>query len=215
MKSAFFATSARDGPNMPKANATGSVLSLQLHERLLAGDDDALGHVWSLLWRPLCRRLSRRYPHANADAVSDAVTDAIRIYAAKPEIFDAGRALPDVYVFGIARRILRDSLRSDGRRQIRERAAEVVLYGHRGRGADDVLSQVAKTEVRSALLLICTPSEFLAFEAYLEGAGEAAVAVHLGLEHLQRDEQRRAEKRLKDALTKRLKRFLRKTQVGI
>ena len=106
---------------MADRNDASAVRLRELHVRLLGGDRDALDPMWDELWRPLCRRLRRQFSRAQADLVADAATDAIRAYVERPQAFDPAQHVPlDVFVYGIAWRMLRDRLRADGRRSERQ-----------------------------------------------------------------------------------------------
>jgi hypothetical protein len=79
-------------------------------------------------------------------------TDAFLTYVARPFAFDAARQVPlDGFLYGIAARILRDRLRSDGRRSLREGNYAERIGMTRGDRADERgVSRVALGEVRQA-----------------------------------------------------------------
>jgi hypothetical protein len=83
----------------------------ELHSAVIHGDPAALAQIWIELWRPLCRRLERRFRLAPTDLVADAATDGLLAYIASRHTFDPMRRVPlEMFVFGIAARMLRDRL---------------------------------------------------------------------------------------------------------
>jgi hypothetical protein len=110
----------------------------------------------------------------------------------------------DRFLYGVAARILRDRLRSDTRRDVRERDyAEHVqrAYGHQT--TDRTTSYAAVQEVRRALPYVCDPTELAAMVAWLNEDDTGVVAVRLGLSDLRPTEQRREVKRFTARVIKR------------
>lgn len=179
-----------------------------LHLRVTRGDSSALGPLASEVSPLLRRRLRRSFQRASADLIIDAANDAILTYATRPHIFDASRNVPlDGFLYGIASRILRDRLRTEQRRQVRERAyVEHVERAFGNRTDDRATSSAAIQAVRQALPLVCDPTELAAIVVWLDEDDSGAVAVRLGLSHLQRTEQRREVRRLISRVAKRLQR---------
>ena len=94
---------------------------LALHHCVRDGNRAALEQLAAELLRPVCRRLRRQFPRAGLDLVADAADDAILVYAARPRLFDPARGVSlAAFVYGIAARVLRDRLRADERRSVRE-----------------------------------------------------------------------------------------------
>jgi len=180
---------------------------LDLHARLLGGDHEALGELWGLMWRPLCRRLRRRFSAAHAGLVEEVTDDAILAYGACPQVFDSVRQVPlDDFVYGIARRTLRDRLRGDQRRSEREKQAAAVFNAALAAQQRSLIAHVAVGEVRSQLSLVCTPAELGALTAWLDEGDSRALAERLGLSHLPRAQQIRHGELFLGRLIKRLQR---------
>ena len=169
-------------------------------------DPTSLEQIWLELWRPLCRRLQHRFPLASTDHIADAATDAILTCIAKPHAFDPARQVPfDAFVFGIAVRVLRDRVRTERRRTVRESDYAIHRQVSESPIHDRATSQLLKQEIRSALALVCSPVELSTMDACLDGADTNALAARLGISHLPRVEQLRIVRRLWDAVIKRLK----------
>jgi len=125
---------------------------LALHARVRDGDRAALEPLAVELLRPLCRRLRRQCPRAEPDVVAETVHDAILAYAAHPRRFDPARGVSlAAFVNGIAARMLRDRLRAEERRCVREGHAWYVLHWHRRQADDRALSCATVQEIRSML----------------------------------------------------------------
>ena len=181
---------------------------LDLHVRVVNGDRVALNKLAGELWLPLCRRLRRSFPRAAADVVADASNDAILTYAARPAAFDASRQVPlQHFLYGIAARILRDRLRSDERRVVRESEyADHFLQSIGDRTDDGAMAGAAVQQVRGALQLVCNASELRAMVAWLNEDDTEIIAVCLGVSNLRPSERRREAKRFIDRVIKRLRR---------
>lgn len=179
-----------------------------LHARVTCGDSSALGQLASEVSPLLRRRLRRSFQRASTDLIIDAANDAILAYATRPQVFDASRNVPlDGFLYGIAARILRDRLRGEQRRHVRERAyAEHVERAFGDRTDNRATSSAVIQAVRRALPLVCDPTELAAVVVWLHEDDSGAVAVRLGLSHLERTEQRREVKRFISRVAKRLRR---------
>ena len=182
-----------------------------LADRVEASAARLLEQLAGELWLPLCRRLRRSFPRAATDLVADASNDAILAYAARPQEFDVSRRVPlDHFLFGIAARILRDRLRSDKRRDVREGDyGKHILQAYGHQTDDRATSHVAVQEVRRARALVCNPTELAAVVAWLNEDDTGIVAVRLGLSHLPPVEQRREVKRFTARVIMRLRRHFR------
>lgn len=187
---------------------------LALHAEVIAGDRAALEQIAVDLWRPLCRRLRREFPYAPTDLRIDASNDALLTYSARPYAFEADRFIRlDSFLFGIAARILRDRLRSDRRRLVRESVyAKHSLQRHRCQTAERAKARVTAKDIRDALRFVCNPTELLAMMAWLNEDDVGVVAARLGVSHLGPTEQRREVKRLMARVIKRLQRYFGKAE---
>lgn len=184
---------------------------LELHALLIGGDQTAVEQLADELWPLLYRRLRRSFPHTAADFIADASNDAMLTYAQRPHAFDSSRQVPlDHFLYGIAARILRDRLRSDRRRFVRESAyAEHILWAYGGHIDDRATTaRAAMKELRDALPFVCNQTELSAMVAWLNEDDTGVVAVRLGLSNLRLKEQRREVKRFTARVIKRLQRYL-------
>ena len=180
---------------------------LALHDAVIGGDAAALGQIWVEIHRSLCGRLRRRFRKVPADLIEDAATDAICAYGANPIAFDRGRGVPlEIFLFGISSRLLRDRLRTEERRTVRETAYVTHRAAYDSGAADRAPRRVLAREVRTALREVCDESELAAIEAYLDHNDRALE--HLGLSERADADERHARKRLWNAVVKRVRRLL-------
>lgn len=199
---------------MADRNDASAACLLDLHARRLGGERAALDLMWEEMWHPLCRRLRWQFSRASTDLVADVATDAIRAYGERPQAFNLAQHVPlDVFVYGIAWRMLRDRLRADGRRSERERAAASVLHANQQSG-DRILMRVLVREIRSVLPLVCTPTELAAIMSWLDDErGHPRGAGHRR-QHPADTDQRLVKKRLLARTIKRLQRLFKVPQGG-
>lgn len=93
-----------------------------LHAQLLQGDERAAEAIVVELRPRLEQSLRHSFRRASHDAIVDAVEDALLEYVRKPQSFDPARNVPlHAFLRLAAARNLRDTLRSDARREARER----------------------------------------------------------------------------------------------
>jgi len=180
---------------------------------VISGDREALEQLATKLRLPLRHRLRLTFPRAPSDLHTEASNDALLIYAAKPQAFEVGRNVPlERFLYGIAVHVLRDRLRSDQRRCLREREyAELCVQADEsldGRAAPIEAVQ----DLRRALPLVCNSIELAAMLAWLDQDDTGVVAVCLGLSHLRGTEQRREVKHCLARIVRRLQRHFDKHQ---
>lgn len=186
-----------------------------LHQRLRGGDGRAVAPLAEALLPELARRLRRRFPQMDEHLVAEAAEDAFLDYVRRPARFDLGRGVAlEEYLFLAACRNVVDRQRSDVRRRVREaeyarrtldepRLTEAEAFEIR-HDREVLLSRLAdsgvvagEAELRALRLLLNGERSPEAWAQVLELAGQPP------------EERRRALRRLKDGLLKRLRRWWR------
>lgn len=181
-------------------------LSLLLHDRLAAGDEDAIAVLFKSLVPILRRRLRYVFRDAPDATIADAIDEALVQFALDPSAFNPARGVPlDRFLCQASWRNVADILRVDRRRRDRE-----ATYA--GRSA--ILRSVTRTPgdesgtKRRLLTLLATDAEREAVTLWLDGHRRPdAVARALGLTHLPASEQRLEVKRFNDRVVRRLARL--------
>ncbi len=181
---------------------------LQLHARYLAGQPGALECLASVFLNTLPSRLQRTFPRVPWDFAVDAVTDACLEYAANPARFDPSRSASIVeFLYLVAQRNLRNRLRAETALKRRE-----LLFGAGQRSVVSPTFEISRSDINlwgAVLAVTLDPKERRAAELWLDGERNDAIAKALGDGHLSPEDRRRAAKRFKDRLLKRLSRYFR------
>jgi RNA polymerase sigma-70 factor (ECF subfamily) len=193
-----------------------------LHRRLLDRDPIAPAQLAELVLYPLTTRLRARFPEVPDPAlIDDAAADAVLNYAARPEQFDPTKRSLFGYLQMSAGGDLKNALDALRRRQLREESLDVVeLHPDRRNRVsmasdypttleDEVVSNLASqglmAQVRAAAE---TRQDAMVLQMMIDGERRSdRFAEALGLEGLSPDERRRAVKRHKDRLKKRIERL--------
>jgi hypothetical protein len=189
-----------------------------LHERVLREDVSAVNKLAGELLATLRDLLRRRFPHSPEDFLNDAVEDAILDYLKHPERFDLSRGVPlECFLRLPATRNLANLHRSHARRLNRESAyaeesarCAATRIGQEQRAertkANMTLDQVT---LRQAALDVTESNEVAAVMVWLDAPrATARLAQALGMCHCSVPQQRRAVKRFKDRMFKRLRRHV-------
>ena len=183
------------------AVAARRVDTRSLHERFRAGDPNVLEELASHLLVVLRARLRRAYPGASEDVVVDAAADAIVRYSREPDWYDPQRgASLEHFLYAVSRRDVADRLKADARRLVRESEYSHVLATMRA-------ERLHRLKARALLLQLARgDGERDAIRSWLAmGSSYSSLASELGFTRLQPYDQRRAVKRLKDRIVKRLR----------
>jgi RNA polymerase sigma-70 factor (ECF subfamily) len=194
----------------------------RIHCRLLERDPTAPADLAELVLEPLAIRLRTSFPKIpDPDLIDDAVSDAVLNYAERPEQFDPDKRGLFGYLEMSATGDLKNAIESTRRRQRREESLDVVELPSDRRNkvsmpskpataledqvVSDLSSQRLISQVRAAAE---TPQDAKVLELMIEGERRTdRFAEALGLEGLNAAECRRAVKRHKDRLKKRLDRL--------
>ncbi len=191
--------------------------SLQLHERLLAGDFAASAELFEQHLTPVISQLSklerfRWIAEQDPELIWDCVTDAIFAYIQEPRKYDPDKSSLRTYLRMSAQGDLLNALARQARRRQREQPldADVELLpfhgnedteqpGERADQEADLWSRIAK--------LVPDEVEQTVVRLMIDGERSRDVfAEVLGVSHLPDTERNREVDRVKDRLKKRLQR---------
>lgn len=178
-----------------------------LYRRLVAGDPVATADFATATLDPLAAFLAARYPWADDHLRVQAAGDAVLSVVQHPAVYDPARGDLPKFLRLAARRDLLNALAKE-RRHARRRVGTdpVELAAPAGNDDGDDLPSLAHPAVAAAIARFTAPERRV---LDLMRAGErrtGAFAAALGLGHLPAAEQRRAVKRVKDKLLRRLER---------
>lgn len=191
-----------------------------LHARLVAGDRTASAELAVRYLDELVAWLRRTNPRADPDDCVTAAGEALLDLICRPRSYDPARQTLAVYLRVSARGDLRNLQRAERKHASRRAPLEVVeLPGAAGKYpvglSEDPADVVERREqikahlspVPAAVADGLTPQEARVLELMRAGERKTALfAVALGITGLPVAEQRRAVKRAKDRLVKRLER---------
>lgn len=181
-----------------------------LHRRVLAGDDDALNQLATVLMKSLHNTLRLQWRGVSTELVATAVEDAILDYARRPGAYDPARHVPlPVFLRHSASRNLTNLVAKERRRLL----AETQFAA----GTDAVATSTPRIEREDLLgpaisaidaVVRVTPAiEQAALMAWLRGERSTKLlARSLNLFHLPSPEQSAEVKRFKDRVRRRLQR---------
>ena len=187
---------------------------LVLHECLRQGDRLASEVLISVLLEPLVREMERKFPRTDPHQVCDGVTDALLDVCSRPGTFDPGRSVPlDRFIAQAAWRNIRDTLRGEKRRKVREEKASdlsvenLVALPPPAANSEESLSQRWRQQTDDLMRTLDNPMDRKILELKLAGVRRTdEFAQVIGITHLPIAEQRRAVKRAKDRIDVQLKR---------
>jgi RNA polymerase sigma-70 factor (ECF subfamily) len=193
---------------------------LELHNRLLAGDETASADLFDRYVSQLTGALSRGHSQIaehDETLILDAVTDALFDYISRPQIYKPNLKSLKNFLYMAARgdllnkwRKVKDSAHLET--SLDERVELGQEFGNRVveemSGAQRVFAKIATEELWQQVRAIVPEKEFLQVVALMiEGVREtSAYAEYLGISDLPKAEQRKQVKRVKDRLKKRLQR---------
>ncbi len=191
-----------------------------IHERLLASDPTAPAELAQNVLGTLIKRLSQKYFYLNdSDLIFDAVTDALMSYIKNPNQFDASkRGLPG-YLHMAAEGDLKNALSKAKRIQEKEilsEDVELMVTGgntYREPALEEVLERREMADDLHSLLstLFADPVDLRMANLILQGERSTQkFAELLGMQRLPVPECRRAVKREKDRVKKRMERYLKR-----
>jgi RNA polymerase sigma-70 factor (ECF subfamily) len=202
--------------------APDGALLTAIHHRLVDRDPVAPTDLAEMVLDPLCARVRRRFPSiTDATMIHDAVVDAVLTYAEQPERFDPSKRGLLGYLMMSAEGDLKNALRARSRVEARRSDLEVVeLAPSRGnkrsmsyRLSDRIEEQVVDAMTTTVILkkvatVADNPSDAAALQMLIDGERSTdRFAEVFGLSHLDPAERKRAVKRHKDRLKKRLERL--------
>jgi len=194
--------------------------SRDIHQRLLAEDPVAPAELARNVLGPLAKEIGHRFPRYGDDPLlRDAVTDAVMDYIKNPGRFDPSRKSLWGYLVMVADGDMKNALKKAGRKRkdeivvgsVEDESADgntevkAVQAGRQPDQIDSIREKELVAKIREAL-----PDARDRQVLDLILAGERSTerfAEVLGLEGLSVEEQRRAVKRHKDRITKRLHRM--------
>ena len=196
-----------------------------LHARLLVGDPLAKNDTCQHFLAPISQRLQAKYRTTDADVVHDAVVDALLDYVERPEQYDPTRRSLLGFLLMAAERDLQNARPRHVRRQQHESGGDPVeletsggnIEIARGRDVgDEMADEDAATRLRAeAMAVMADDQERTVLRLMLDGVREtAAYARELGWLNLTPSAQREQVNRLKDRVTKRLRRRLPRNSDG-
>ncbi len=188
-----------------------------LHARLLAGDATAPADLVEQYLPFLVARLTRRFPRVDPQEVESAAVQTLFKTAQQPQRYQPDRARLDAYLYMDARGDVLNALESARRRAAREQPmgpVELIAAARNlSREGDDPAEIVLGGERVDPSLLdllreVFADQEWEVVRLMIDDERDTRVYARLlGLEHLPPAEQRRAVKRVKDRLDKRLRRL--------
>jgi RNA polymerase sigma-70 factor, ECF subfamily len=183
-----------------------------LHRRLLDKDPVAPKEVCERFAEPLLASLL--VCRADEQACGSAVGETLMGYVQRPEMFDPEALDLAAFLRMAARRDLSNRSRAEARHHRgREPDFRVEVAGVCGNHFEDdpAASSVRGEEKEAARCRIeavreeCDPSERLVLDSMLEGERSTErIAARIGAAHLPEEDRRRAVKRVKDRIKKRL-----------
>lgn len=190
----------------------------QLHARLLEGDPAAPGDFAEAFLGELVQRLrAKARPSCEDASVRDAATDALLDYVQHPSKFKPNKSALMTYLTMAAYRDLLNSVAKEQRRRCREVPLQVVEetldQGNNEvepeNGVLDGMTAEKRTELLQTVSKMFPDARDRAFlELMMNGERKTSAFCRvLGIQTLTPDEQRRAVKRHKDRITKRLQRL--------
>jgi hypothetical protein len=182
---------------------------LQLHCRLVAGDETTSRELCQLLLEPLVQRVAGCFQRGTDEHhIHTAVADVLLKYIADPSRFDPEAGAPlDRFLQLAAQRDVLNLLRGDIRRRTREQKAaasrpegNVELDPVAGNIFQEELARRQRENAR-LLALLDDPVDRAILELRLQGVKDsAAYARALGITHLPPTEQRRRVHRAKNRI---------------
>lgn len=196
--------------------------SKQIRQRLLEGDPTAPSELALAYLDRLVHRLHVRFPEVvDHDMLEDAAVDAILNYTEHPSRFNPSKSSLATYLEMSARGDLLNALDREARRRKREVPLEVVEQRGPGRNILVREDELERTDLEYAgtgpagpdlmnrmLESITDPRDQQLLQLMLNGERKTrAFAAVLDLEENDESEMRRAVKRHKDRLKKRLQRL--------
>lgn len=201
------------------------VVSLWLHARLLIGDPLAKEEACDRYLAPITRWLVGKYRTTDREVIHDAVVDALLDYVEQPDRFDPTRRSLVGFLRMAAERDLQNARPRHVRRLEQESGGDPVELEAVGRNIEairgrDVGDEVADEDAAGRLLaevmaLMEDNDERTVLRLQIGGARDTATfAEALGWGTLSAAEQRTRVNRLKDRVTKRLRRRLPRTNDG-
>jgi DNA-directed RNA polymerase specialized sigma24 family protein len=185
-----------------------------LHERVVAGEEDALRELIGKMHPSIRLKLRRRFRRASDDLIADAVEDAIVHYTLKPNSYDPARGVPVfAFLYLAARRNLIDAIKVERRRRHREQDYADTIPE---KGLDHWVGRHNRplVAVYRDLHACSKVAEREALRVWFAGEHRTGpIATALGLAALPPGHQQKAVKRFKDRIKKRLSRLLTAQQV--
>lgn len=188
-------------------------LGEEVHQRLLRGDPTAPSEAILAYLEPIGRRLKGRYPGVRDETlIQDAVTDALVQYVQFPQRFNPTRSSLLSYLTMAARGDLLNALARERRRAAREvpleTVAEAALARNRLQEGEDSSELTASRLMQVIRENVSDPVDRELVDMMLSGERSTTpYAKALGISDRSEAEQRRAVKRHKDRLKKRLQRL--------
>ena len=197
----------------------------RLHARLLVGDPLAKEETCERYLARITVWLQGKYRTTDPDVVHDAVVDALLDYVERPAQYDPSRRSLIGYLRMAAERDLQNARPRHVRRREQESGGDPVELEASGGNREiaqgrDVGDEVADAEAAArlraeAMALMEDDQERIVLGLLLDGVRETtAFANGLGWSHLAPADQRDRVNRLKDRVTKRLRRRLPRTSDG-
>jgi len=185
---------------------------LELHHRLVNGDETASAEVFERYLTPLIEELCRYYQSvANRDRtlISDAVTEALFNYVEQPSNYDPSRASLRGYLKMSADGDLRNLLEKEKRREKPKESLDKIVELRGGvRKRNQTGKALEGKEIEAHIEeIVSDEADREVVEMMLDGVRKTErYAEVLGIDHLPIEEQRTKVKRAKDRLKKKLQR---------
>lgn len=186
----------------------------QLHERLVDGDHFVANEICEYLLSALSAAVAKRFPRIDNDLLSDCVTDALFEYIKRPTMFDPakGANLEGFLIFTSIRNIQDFSKKSATYSRKKEAYSEFLQIFVANDGLESNIGMSdSEIEEKSAELmsLLKSPEDQKFFEAQLNGEKDLKVfAKILGISNATTEKQKAEVKRVRDRITKTLKRYV-------
>lgn len=185
---------------------------ISLHARLLAGDPTASSDLCTVYLPYLVRYLRRHFPETDESLIVDAVHQTLIDLIQRPTIFDPIRAGLQGFLQMSARRDLLNEI--DRATRYGGRTVSIETLAEAGTQIPDredpfaaLLEEPGPDPIPTQVHVSLSPTERAVFDLMAEGERRTEMyARALGLLDLPPPEQRRAVKRVKDRITKRLER---------
>lgn len=195
----------------------------EIHQRLLTGDVTAPSELVEKVLPYLNEELATRNPRfRNSELIADAITDTLISYIKAPHQFDPARLPFKKYLIMSAQRDFQNALAMEKRRRAKESPLENVelLEDVGNKGLREDFESLDSNRDRTRILQnlksrFRDPKDLQMLELILDGErATEKFAVILEIENLPLDHQRRAVKKHKDRLKKRLERYAEKAARG-